>query len=621
MQKGKIKKITALIILIFITSFLLSACSAEGDQVSYAGSAQTPAAADTKASSSSKDDEGDEDDESDDNSDNNGKTEEPENELTDKHVRIRLNGTGEDVFALWGWGRPDYRYGPSIMLGEQGSVDAWFASPADSRKELDWITYRHSDNGGITWGEEKVVLSPTPGTADYKSVCDPDVFYYNGYYYLGYTGTIDKEGLCNSVFLARSVNPDGPYEKWDGKGWGESPVPIVYFEGVDIGWGVGEPSFVVVDDKVYVYNTLDTFSDVYGWVRATQVRTADITDPMWPAKLQFEGTTVFRNDCTDENDYTYSDSDSWDVAYLEESQKFLAVTTNRRFQEDSCLLYYESYDGINFDRVSELNTDVFSGCHNCGLMSDASGHIKKNDKTMIGYAYAGQGESKWGVWATRFVPITIDYTDTVDREEDGAENHKESITIDESLLWKEPIMLLTDQLTYTAYVDQQINIRYYLMNVYRKKSAISADEVKIEKYDPRILNISDDGHLIAVHEGESVVRISHNGLRRDISIRVISDDTDDARIMTFYPVCKRYDIKVNEVFIVKVRPMAVFGDYDLHELSGYELNAYNVKFTSSDTSVCTISKDGTITPIHPGSSVITVDSDDCKYTIEVYVTE
>ncbi len=171
-------------------------------------------------------------------------------ELADKHVRLRLIDEGKDVFALWGSGLPDYRYGPSIMLNDDGSIDAWFASPGDGKKEYDWISYQHSDDGGDTWSDEKIVLAPTPGTADFKSVCDPDVFFYGGYYYMGYTGTVNEDGLCNNVFIARSENPDGPYEKWDGNGWGGDAVPLVYFKGVDIGGGGGEKSFVVVGDKV-----------------------------------------------------------------------------------------------------------------------------------------------------------------------------------------------------------------------------------------------------------------------------------------------------------------------------------------------------------------------------------
>ncbi|MCR5591603.1 MAG: hypothetical protein K6F73_08715 [Lachnospiraceae bacterium] len=541
--------------------------------------------------------------------------------LVDKHVRMRLEGSGTDVFALWGSGKPDYRYGPSIMKRDDGSVDAWFASPGDSKKEYDWITYRHSDDGGTTWGDEKVVLAPTPGSADFKSVCDPDVFYYDGYYYLGYTGTINEDGLCNNAFIARSENPDGPFEKWDGKGWGGLPVPIVYFDGIEIGWGIGEPSFVVVDDKIYIYNTLDSFSDVYGWVRATELHTADLTDPLWPGKLTFEGISVIRSDYTDSDQYTYEDSDSWDVAYLEDSHKFVALTTNRRFTDESCLLYYESYDGISFDRVSELNTDVIAGCHNCGIMTDERGHISNEDRTIIGYAYSGTGASKWGVWATRFAPVVIDYTDEIDRSDEGAENLKQKISIDESLLGSGYIMLLTDQLTYTAAVSGKVSIKYYVMDSYRRKSRIDADDVKIEKYDETFLKVNEDNTLEPLRSGQSIVRVEYGGLRRDICIRVLPDDCDDAQIKEFYPVCTHYDVSVKEPIILKVRLLAVFGDYELHELSGYEINSYNIKFSSSDLSVCQVKKDGTLKPISPGKTVINAKGDNCTFTLEVYVRE
>ncbi len=561
------------------------------------------------------------DDELSDVSEDEGSGEEYNSALADKHIRLTLEGEGNDVFAIWRSGKLDYRYGPSIIKNEDGSVDAWFASPGDGKKEYDWITYRHSDDGGSTWGDEKVVLSPTPGSVDYQSVCDPDVFYYEGYYYLGYTGTISKEGLCNNLFLARSRNPDGPYEKWNGSGWGGNPVPILYYNGVEIGWGVGEPSFVAVDNTLYVYSTLDSFSEVLGWVRATRVHTADLTDPSWPSNLNYEGISVFRNDCTDVNDYTYEDSDSWDVAYLEDSRKFLALTTNRRFKDDSCLLYYESNDGINYVRVSEQNTGVITGCHNCGLMTDEYGHIGSDDESLIGYAYSGSGESKWGMWATRFVPVRIDYTDEIDNSEDGKENLKQKIVIDESLLGQEPIMLLTDRLTYTTHIDEPVNIVYYLMNSYRQKSSIGSDKIRIETYDHDYLEMADDNTLLPTREGVTTVGVEYKGLRREICVKILPDEYDDSHIRTFYPMCDKYDISLYEPVIVKIRPMAVFDDYDIHELSGYELNSNNIRFRSSDTSVCTVGRDGKITPLQEGVSVITVEAEDCTYTVDVYVRE
>ena len=124
-------------------------------------------------------------------------------ELAGKHIRLTLKDAGADVFTPRDDGQQDYRYSPSLLYNDDGGIDVWFASPGDGEDEYDWVTYRHSDDGGSTWTDEKVVLSPSPNTPDSLSICDPDVFFYGGYYYIGYTSTINKneKGLCNSVFI------------------------------------------------------------------------------------------------------------------------------------------------------------------------------------------------------------------------------------------------------------------------------------------------------------------------------------------------------------------------------------------------------------------------------------
>ena len=128
----------------------------------------------------------------------------------DTHFTFRTEGTGFDVFApLEGqWG---YRYAPSIMYYPDGQMDAWFATPGTTG-EWDWFTYKHSDDAGKTWSEEKVCLQPTPDSMDHFSVCDPGAIYFGGYYYLGYTSTIVNinGGVNNNVFVARSRRPEGP---------------------------------------------------------------------------------------------------------------------------------------------------------------------------------------------------------------------------------------------------------------------------------------------------------------------------------------------------------------------------------------------------------------------------
>lgn len=198
----------------------------------------------------------------------------------DQHVTFQTTDDGYDVYApLEGqWG---YRYGPSIIYYPDGSMDAWFATPGTSG-EWDWFTYKHSDDGGATWSKEVVVLQPTPDSMDHYSVCDPGVIYFDGYYYLGYTSTIvsTNGGINNNVFVSRSKNPDGPFEKWNGSGWGGDPAPIVYFDEADSAWGAGEISFVRVDDTLYCYYTWMCPDGDY-----TMVSIADATNENWPTTM------------------------------------------------------------------------------------------------------------------------------------------------------------------------------------------------------------------------------------------------------------------------------------------------------------------------------------------------
>ena len=103
------------------------------------------------------------------------------------------NGLSLNVEAGWQFvnmGTNQYRYGPSIILNGDGSIDMWVASPAWPPEGYDplwapdcgdYIRYRRSTDGGHTWSEyhanalEFIMLHPTPGGEDCRSVCDPGV--------------------------------------------------------------------------------------------------------------------------------------------------------------------------------------------------------------------------------------------------------------------------------------------------------------------------------------------------------------------------------------------------------------------------------------------------------------
>lgn len=116
-----------------------------------------------------------------------------------------------------------YRYGPSMILDEEGTLHMWTSSPGRFKTQWDWIRYRSSDNGGTSWSDETIALTPTPGTDDAWSVCDPGAVKIGEYYYIGYTSCYNVYGRDNNVFVARSKNVYGPFnEKWNGQGWSTS---------------------------------------------------------------------------------------------------------------------------------------------------------------------------------------------------------------------------------------------------------------------------------------------------------------------------------------------------------------------------------------------------------------
>jgi hypothetical protein len=88
----------------------------------------------------------------------------------------------------------DYRYGPSMILNEDGSLEVWFASPS-----------------GVL----------------------PD-------------------GFRNQIFVARSKSATGPFEKWNGSGWGGKPAPFITFQTPPKAWGVGEPTFTIKSDTLSI---------------------------------------------------------------------------------------------------------------------------------------------------------------------------------------------------------------------------------------------------------------------------------------------------------------------------------------------------------------------------------
>lgn len=316
----------------------------------------------------------------------------------------------------------------STSFAEQAVSDkAWVSricystdqvNPVVKGNYWDQLAYRHSTDGGHTYGPESMTVKPTFGSRDAFSCCDPGVCRWGGYYYIGYTSTENSGGIDNHVYMARSKNPNGPWEKWNGAGWGGSnPQPVIEYTGDHTKWGAGEPSMVVVGNTVYLYYTWDD-----NGLHSTKLATAPADDPNWPAQLQDKGVVINKN--------SIDGSDSGDFKYVDAIKKFICVFTASRMTADSYMLVYESADGINFSRVGRVEGIPKQGIHNCGISGDERGHIDLTKNNVIAYAW---GIESWGSWQTFMQPITFDYVPAA-VDDITADKNKLDVTVDGNVI-------------------------------------------------------------------------------------------------------------------------------------------------------------------------------------------
>ena len=296
-----------------------------------------------------------------------------------------------------------YRYGPSIIINPDNSIDAWFASPGgkgtDGSDQWDWIRHKHSADGGKTWTAETVVLKATEGSRDQQSVCDPGIIKMNDWYYLGVTAVEDPKGICNEVFVARSKSALGPFEKWNGNGWGGAPQPILPFREPSDVWGLGEPSFVRKGNTLFIYYTEMSRDAASKPINRTLVATAPANDPNWPAKVTTSGIAFERDEA----------EDSVDVKFVDQFNAFVAISTAKRFTPDSYINVRWSTDGLKFSSPSYLTTNIKTLCHNAGISGTPEGHLDLKQQNFISYAFADGSRpgASWAFWHTFLNPITI----------------------------------------------------------------------------------------------------------------------------------------------------------------------------------------------------------------------
>lgn len=418
---------------------------------------------------------------------------------SEKYVKMTAIDEGVDICPTIKGERFCYRYGPSMIINADGSIDAYFSAPGV--EEWDWITYRHSPDGGKTWTDETSVLSPTPASPDFYSCCDPGVIKFGDYYYIAYTSTVHKDGIINDVFVARSKRPDGGFEKWNGEGWGGKPEPIVEYTGDPATYGAGEPCMVVLDDVLYLYYT---WKD--GALNQTRISVADATNENWPATLQYKGVAI---------EHANGAVDSADVKYVEDFGKFMAVSTMDRFTTESLVVVYVSDDGLTFEKSCYTKVNISHCCHNCGITSRPNGHIRLEDGIYLAYAYG----DLWGHWPTRMNEVKLSLTDEPDFSEYDKDNIKTQVKDVRKSWFVDYIGITTKDRVY----EKSLSDGAFKVTVLKADSDQETSRIfcNIEFYDFDENIVSFDGkRFIPKNEGETYVTARWQGHEVVFLIRI-----------------------------------------------------------------------------------------------------
>jgi hypothetical protein len=532
---------------------------------------------------------------------------------TSKVADMAIAADGYDIYQLTEGNEWGYRYGCTYLYNEDGSIDAYFACTGTISGEWDWISYRHSPDGGETWEDEKIVLTPTQNSMDHYSCCDPGVVYFNGYYYLGYTSTLNGSGYCNNLFVARSKTPDGPFEKWNGSGWGGTePQPIVYFDENWQSWGIGEPSFVELNGTLYMYYTSTSPSGGY-----CMVATADATDENWPATLTFHGQACKKGS-----------NDSLDIKYVEEWGKFVGVCTADRMSASSWLAVYESNDGLTFELVDAVREGTYAFLHNAGLSSRPNGHIRITedaDKLRVIYAY-GNG---WGVWNTRVQPITLTLSDG---NNVSAEKSKANIPdpVNRTQLIPEDSRYITMVRTacdlYQYSLDKSsFTLRVYTYDTYFTSKVVARKDelLSFTDYDESVITISETGKVTIVGVGETTVTVHYGDLVNVFYVKITETNEvgSSTEAVGFEPVRDTYVIAYNErgIYHPQIRGQIKWASGTFTELY-VQASDEVVTFEGYDESIISVGATGIITAKKVGETDVVVSCRGMSFVVHVVVT-
>lgn len=278
-----------------------------------------------------------------------------------------------------------YAYAPSIIF-QDDVYHVFFCSGGNISPAWDYIRYVKSTDGGNTWSEPVDMLHATAFDGMDLSACDPSVVYFQGFYYMYYGSAVTNvpNVFQTVVQVARATTLEGPYLTYTQRGtWEDTPTdpqviirPLVTRTQLPSGYGAGQPSAVVMNDKIFLWYTDDSLAPGSpGDFGAFRLYMLESTDPVTWTPDKSRQTN-------------FSGQDSPDIKYDGNGQRFAVTWVQNMFTTNASLARAFSSDGLTWGQAEMLiPTGSFPPyTNNAGTTADETGHLLTSTaQTIIGF--------------------------------------------------------------------------------------------------------------------------------------------------------------------------------------------------------------------------------------------
>lgn len=327
-----------------------------------------------------------------------------------------------------------YNYCPSIMQMNENTRYVYYCTNKESDRIVDHIGCRKGTrNADNTWsyGDEVLVLAPTPGAWDLEHDCDPSVikgeFAYNGKsytYLMAFLGAATKNNQENATGLAVANDPMGPWTKCD------AINPLIPFvrdmtEDDQFQWGNGQPSLVSVDKKgeILLFYSVGTPKETR--MQAERWDLSNLNEP----KRRFSAA-VPRRGLTDLNGAANDFLNNGDFCYDPIKKRFYAAsdthpTPTPNFISGAFRVTYIGDNAGENDKIGRVFQNPAGKCwtlianigeaqtgkqrnHNVGVVTDPYGWMLSRSYLEVIYTMGIETHDSWYAYRlySYFVPIT-----------------------------------------------------------------------------------------------------------------------------------------------------------------------------------------------------------------------